>query len=82
MRFVSQNHGVAKKNGIYHGFGTSEDCTDAVSQPFLAYALSVWRLKLSTKVFGNIRVAKANLRKLSVCALPMSATHFLNLGSC
>ena len=38
-RFVSQNHGVAKKHGIYHGFGTSEDCTDAVSQPFFLFML-------------------------------------------
>ena len=39
MRFVSQNHGVSKNNGIYHGFGTSEDCTDAVSQPFFLFML-------------------------------------------
>ena len=39
MRFVSQNHGVSKNNGICHGFGTSEDCTDAVSQPFFLFML-------------------------------------------
>ena len=39
MRFVSQTHGVSKNNGIYHGFGTSEDCTDAVSQPFFLFML-------------------------------------------
>ncbi len=48
---------------------------------FLVHALSVWCLKLSTKVFGSTRVAKANLRKLSACAMPMRATHFPNLGS-
>ena len=39
MCFVSQNHGVSKNNGIYHGFGTSEDCTVAVSQPFFLFML-------------------------------------------
>ena len=39
MRFVSQNHGVSKNNGIYHGFGTWDDCADAVSQPFFLFML-------------------------------------------
>ena len=39
MRFVSQNHGVSKNNGVSYGFGTSEDCTDAVSQPFFLFML-------------------------------------------
>ena len=39
MHFVSQNHGVSKNKGIYHGFGISEDCTDAVSQPFFLFML-------------------------------------------
>ena len=39
VSFVSQHHGVSKNNGIYHGFGTSEDCTDAVSQRFFLFML-------------------------------------------
>ena len=39
MRFVTQNHGVSKNTGIYHGFGPCDDCADAVSQPLFLFML-------------------------------------------
>ena len=39
MRCASQNHGVSKKNGIQHGFGTSEEFKDGVSQVCFLFVL-------------------------------------------
>ena len=39
MRCGSQNHGVSKKNGIQHGFGTSEEFKDGVSQVCFLFVL-------------------------------------------
>ena len=39
MRCASQNHAVSKKNGIQHGFGTSEEFKDGVSQVCFLFVL-------------------------------------------